>query len=125
MKNTKKYTTCEATASDLNILYSHSALTIEGLIVDEANLDALYCWLVDNGCNPREDIPFYIIYGETMNSRYGLTGDNAYCDDLTIVCVDLHDLLDETPVAARFEIGARWFDDVVDNNRRREEEKVA
>ena len=54
-----------------------------------------------------------------MNKEYELHLNNAYQDDLTIVSVmDI----DSLPIIIqRFTIGARWFDDIVDNNRRREE----
>lgn len=55
-----------------------------------------------------------------MNEFCGLTGNNACPKDFTILVIDPTsiDLLQVT--MARFELGARWFDDVVDNNRRRQ-----
>ena len=44
--------------------------------------------------------------------------------DCTILCIKLDDM--ERPMAVtlpRFAVGGRWFDDVVDNNARREAEK--
>ena len=55
-----------------------------------------------------------------MNEQYGLTGTNAYKDDLPIVSFSLKDF-DARPITfIRFGFGGRWFDDVVDNNARRE-----
>jgi hypothetical protein len=47
-----------------------------------------------------------------------LSGDNAYHNNLNIVSVTN---INPMPIAlARFEVGGRWFDDVVDNNAMRE-----
>ena len=60
-----------------------------------------------------------------MNLAYGLTGDNAYRDDLHIVSVKLSDIENVGAIVIpRFQVGGRWFDDIVANNRRREEEKM-
>ncbi len=71
----------------------------------------------------RED--FYIIEGRTMNREYNLTGTNAYPEkDCTLVCIKLTDLVKPLALTMpRFQVGGRWFDDVVDNNARREAEK--
>ena len=62
---------------------------------------------------------FYTFKGADMNEHYGLTGDNAYNDDLTFLMFPLDGL---APMLAIFRFYAqdRWFDDIVDNNRRRE-----
>ena len=106
--------------SDLKELYDDSALTMEGLNADEDNLKAFADWLEEHGCKMKTD-DFYVIKGALMNRFYHLTGDNAYKDELTIVCIKLSDLSDvHKIVTARFEIGGRWFDDVVENNLARE-----
>jgi hypothetical protein len=53
-----------------------------------------------------------------MNTYYGLKGSNAYPNDLTIVSVT--DINQIKIAWARFGVGGRWFDDIVDNNARRE-----
>lgn len=58
------------------------------------------------------------VSGEMMNRSYGLTGDNAYSNDLNIVLISLNDVEDigKLPMR-RFEMeGLKWFCDVVDNN---------
>lgn len=67
---------------------------------------------------------FYVTSGKDMNEFCGgLTGDNAYPDDLSIVSIKLSDIKDVSKIILRrFEVGGRWFDDIVDNNRRRETE---
>lgn len=102
-------------------LYNNSALTIEGLKADEENLTALLDWIKKHTPLKRERV--YTIEGRVMNREYGLTGDNAYPnEDCTIVCVNLEDMENfGAIVVPRFQIGGRWFNDVVENNRRMEE----
>lgn len=109
------------TEEQLNELYNESALTWEGLSTSEDNLNAVTEWLKDNnaiidGVEPT----FHITKGRLMNEYYGLTGDNAYQNDLNIVSVT--DINQMAIMLERFEVGGRWFDDIVDNNARREEQ---
>ena len=106
---------------ELDYLYGQSALTWEGMSADEENLQAISDWLREHGAAAFNMTPvFHIIAGKLMNEIYGLTGDNAYPDDLTLVSVTG---IDQMKIAIpRFEVGGRWFDDIVDNNARREEE---
>lgn len=53
-----------------------------------------------------------------MNANYGLTKDNAYPSDTTIISVTGINI--DKIVLKRFEVGGRWFDDIVDNNLSRE-----
>ena len=46
-----------------------------------------------------------------MNRCYGLTGTNAYQDDLTFVVIPNY----YNPIV-KLACGARWFDDIVANN---------
>lgn len=75
--------------------------------------------LNENGIGtPTEWISFT---GRDMNEVYGLTGDNAYKDDLHFLAFPL-DGLDVGRLAIfKLVCGDRWFDDIVDNNRRRNE----
>ena len=101
-------------------LYENSAFTIEGLAEDSYN--ALLDWIKEYTDVKHER--FYVIDGYVMNLLYGLTGNNSYQEDVHIVCMMLDDM--ENPMAIaipRFSIGGRWFDDVVDNNLRREKER--
>lgn len=96
-----------------------SALTMEGLI-DEAIPDFLN-WIKKYTPILKEDV--YITKGAIMNKVLNLTGDNAYPDDLTIVSVRLEDMQNSMAVAMpRFAIGARWLDDIINNNLMRERE---
>lgn len=109
--------------TDKNILdefYEKSALTFEGTTIDDENLKWLINWLKEHNCEMiKED--FYVISGKTMNNYYHLTGDNAYPDSLTILVIKLEDLSNPDNIyIPRFEIGGRFFTDIVDNNARRE-----
>jgi hypothetical protein len=104
----------------LDEFYEKWSLTFEGTTTDDENLKWLKKWFEEHNCKMlKED--FYIISGRLMNETYHLTGSNAYQDNLTILVIKLEDL--ETPdniYVPRFEIGGRFFTDVVDNNRNRE-----
>ena len=102
----------------LDRLYNQSALTWEGLTPTEENLKDVIAWLDMHGAIGDKDPIFHIYTGELMNRVYSLTGDNAYPADLTIVSVTE---IDQLRIAIpRFQVGGRWFDDIVDNNARRE-----
>lgn len=106
----------------LDQLYKESALTKEGLNPDYLN--DFKDWIVNTTKANMINERFYIIKGKVMNVEYNLTGNNAYPDDLNIVSVKLSDISDwQKLVMPRFEIKARWFDDIVDNNAMRERNK--
>ena len=64
----------------------------------------------ENGYTKDEMICYWFT-GKFMNESYGLTGSNAYKDDLMFVVIpDLYN-----PIF-KMEVGARWFDDIVANN---------
>ena len=56
-----------------------------------------------------------------MNMEYGLTGDNAYPDDLTFLMFPLTGLNMGRLAIFKILMSDRWFDDIVDNNCRRQE----
>jgi hypothetical protein len=63
---------------------------------------------------------FYTFSGKLMNDMYGLTGKNRYPDNFTFLCFKL-DGLDVGKLAIfKLSFGARWLDDIVDNNLARE-----
>lgn len=109
------------TKSALDALYNQSALTWEGMSSDDENLNAIENWLRDYAAIPDNTEPTaHIIKGEFMNATYGLTGNNAYPDDCTILSVTG---IDQMKIALpRFGVDGRWFDDIVDNNARRKED---
>lgn len=105
----------------LDMLYNDSACTLEGLA--ETSIRDMLEVMHDRGFikDDNLNVDVYSIKGCVMNDMYGLTGDNAYQDDLTIICVPLKFMknISEFAVTMRFEYGYRWFDDIVDNNTRR------
>ena len=106
------------TKEEADKLYENSALTIEGLA--EESYGDLIEWVKRHTAVKAERL--YVIEGFVMNLLYGLTGNNAYPTDAHIVCMMLDDMENASAIfLPRFEIKGRWFDDVVDNNRRREE----
>ena len=107
----------------LDELYNGSAFTMEGLDPADESLAQLLEWI--KGHTAVKNERFYIVSGSLMNMAYGLTGDNAYPEtNCTLVCMKLEDMENSNAITLpRFQIGGRWFDDVVANNARREEEK--
>ncbi|MGN1311313.1 MAG: hypothetical protein ACI4VP_06515 [Clostridia bacterium] len=107
----------------LDELYNSSALTLIGLENSDESINQFIDWIkkYSEVSNP---LNVYIISGSTMNKQYNLTGNNRYNDDLTIVSIKNQDIKQLMRVVIpRFEIGGRWFDDIVNNNAWREEEK--
>ena len=104
----------------LDEFYEKWSLTSEGTTVDEDNLTWLINWFKEHDCNMiKED--FYVIKGKMMNNYYHLTGDNRYQDNLDILVIKLEDLDNPDNIyVPRFELGIRFFTDVVDNNANRE-----
>ena len=106
------------TKRQLDSLYNQSALTLEGLSSDEENLKAVRDWLEEHEAITCIEPDFHIIKGKLMNEVYSLTGNNAYPENCTLVSVTN---IDQAKIIfSRFEVGGRWFDDIVDNNLRRE-----
>lgn len=56
--------------------------------------------------------------GSDMNTKYNLTGDNAYPNDLTFLAFPLDGLEIGKLAIFKIRMRDRWFDDIVDNNRR-------
>ena len=103
-------------------LYEQSSLTFEGTTLDDENLGWLMNWFVENDFLPEgAHLTIFNIKGKTMNDYYELTGRNRYPAKLNIISIPLDQLENIGPLAiARFQLGGRWFDDVVDNNAARE-----
>ena len=108
-----------STKEQLDNLYNQSALTWEGMDTDEGNLNDIKEWLNRHGAILENTEPtFHIITGDLMNVIYGLTGRNAYPDDLNVLSVT--NINQARIIIPRLEVGGRWFDDIVDNNAGRE-----
>ena len=70
-------------------------------------------------------IEWQVFFGREMNEEYGLTGDNRYPDDLTFLAFPLDGLDIKRLAIFKLVAGFHWFDDIVDNDVRREQEKKA
>jgi hypothetical protein len=85
--------------------------------LDLDSLGDVIVWMQKYHVNTDKAV-FHVIEGGVMNTLYGLTGTNAYPTDLNIVSVTG---VEQANLAVpRFQVGGRWFDDIVDNNRRRQ-----
>jgi hypothetical protein len=99
---------------ELDNLYHTACFTWEGMSDHEENLTAIESAIRKSGYKGEECV-FYTYKGKLMNESYELSGDNAYPDDLTFVSIpNFYNLI------FKIEYDARWFDDIVDNNKRRE-----
>lgn len=107
------------TLDQIEALASQSAFTFEGMSTEKENLEAIVNWLKSKeATKENETITFHLIAGKLMNECYSLTGDNAYPGDLTIM--SLTGINTFKLALARFEVGGRWLDDIIDNNLERE-----
>lgn len=95
------------TIGQLKELYDSSAMTWEGLDSNDFGkaLEAVSQQGVDG--------TGYATTGKVMNELTKLTGSNRYPDDLTIFSIK-----DFNGLAISW--GARWMDDIIDNNLNRE-----
>lgn len=99
---------------ELDYLYDYAALTVVG--ISEKSFKDFMDILKENTTVYRERM--FIISGKFMNEEYGLTGRNAYKDNLNIASVSLEDFDEGPMVLKRFNYGWKWFNDIVDNNER-------
>ena len=84
----------------------------------------LDCFKKADVLNDIETFEFYIWKGKLMNQIYMLTCSNAYPEDLTFVSIPLSMFKNIRKLAIlKLQLGARWLDDIVDNNTRRELEE--
>lgn len=114
------YQVVNATSEDMDFFYKDCSMTVEGLYIDEDNLNAYYEEILKH-TQVNEDFKFYVIKGRQMNEKYFLTGLNRYPDDMDIVVCTLKSM--RRPLALAIPMrswGGRWYNDVVINNELRE-----
>ena len=117
----KKTEIINVDSKTLEELVKGSALTFEGLA--ESSFDEFLDWV--DGIAGLKTRRLYVTKGRLANCEWLLTGDNAYRNDLNIVSVKLDDIKDRNKIVmARFQVGARWMDDIHDNNVMRERESA-
>ena len=110
-----KYQLIDANPDDLTYLYNTSAFTIEGLTTDEGSMNQLMEML--DKYDIKENPEIYVVKGSLMNRYYNLIKD-PYKDDLNIVSIPAVQFRNVSKLAIfKMKIGARWFDDIVDNNK--------
>lgn len=114
----KEFEVINATESDIQALEKGSAFTWEGMATSEDNLQSIVDFFKENTPTVKLPIKFYIWSGKTMNDLYSLTKGVAYPDDLSFVSIplDYWPDLGNLPII-KFQVGARWLDDIVDNNK--------
>lgn len=94
----------------LETFFDNSALTFEGLAVDSIP-DALEFFIEEKG---QENAFANIFSGAQFNEVFRLSGRNAYPEDFAIV------VFENTGTVLAISIGARWLNDIVNNNAERE-----
>lgn len=99
----------------LQKFFDESALTFEGLTITDSNSNhELEKALIEYGYD-QDEVICYWFKGSVMNDKFNLTGLNRYPDELTFAVIpDFHNPL------FKLLVGARWFDDIVQNNFYRE-----
>ena len=95
------------TLKDLKELYDCSALTWEGMNENYFENACAKCSMKG------KDGTIYLTSGQKMNELCHLTGNNAYPNNLNIVSIKDYNCL-------AVSVNARWMDDIIDNNARRE-----
>lgn len=114
-----KYSIIRPDVSQLAHLDETEAIVVEGL--EEDSIQAFVNWASDIAGTPVDVVEVYVMKGELLNRAWSLTGTNRYPDDLTIVAVSFDQLYQPGSLAIpRFNVGARWWSDVMENNLRRE-----
>lgn len=100
----------------LQDFFSKSAFTLEGVDISTKELrkEVEKCFRAAG--YDRKNFEAFYFTGSVMNKHYGLTGDNAYPDDLTFVVVP-----EFYSIPAKVALKGRWFDDIVCNNHIRQQ----
>lgn len=96
----------------LTNFFLHSAFTIEGIDIStkEYRKEVEKCFR-EVGYD-KKNFEALWFKGSVMNRVYSLTEQNAYPDDLTFLVVP-----NFYNIKAKLSMGARWFDDIVCNNK--------
>lgn len=94
----------------LETFFNKSALTFEGLTIDSIP-DALEFFIEEKG---QEEAFANIFSGAQFNEVFRLSDRNVYPEDLAII------VFENTGTVLAISVGARWLDDIVNNNAERE-----
>ncbi len=131
-----KYTKIDVAYTDDDIfdtLENDSAFTLIGVLENDINLMINKYLQDDLDDDPedsikvgglKDDIVVYFIRGKDMNKKYHLEGTNAYRDELGFLVVP-REYFNDVGMVDRFRraidpVRLRWFDDLVENHRRKQ-----
>ena len=101
-------------------MYNGSWYTVIGLCKEDHEKYKDYIKKELNEKNIGTPKKFHSFTGKEMNEKYNLTGDNRYQDNLDFIAFSLDGLNISKLAMYKLNSGARWFDDIVENNYRRE-----
>lgn len=97
--------------------YNTSAFTFEGIDLSNKKENEKMEKAFREAGFKEKDFVIFTLTGKVMNRIFSLTEANAYPDDITIAVIpNFYD-----PIF-KLQVGARWFDDIVCNNRIRQNE---
>lgn len=102
-----------------------SAFTWEGMTLDDENISEIAQVFCSQKLvrQDRQEMTGYTWSGAVMNEMYGLTGDNAYPDDLPFLSIDNDSFDGEGNLNVfKMSVGARWLDDIIRNNELNQQE---
>lgn len=118
----KGYTLKMIFGDEIKELANKSAFTWEGVDLSEENLLEIVKLLKEH-TKIKLPVNFFVFDGRTMNKTFGLTEKNAYQDDLHFLSIDLDNWseMGNLPIF-KMQVGAKWLDDIVDNNQVRQDE---
>lgn len=94
--------------------YNNSTFTFEGINLEGKEKDKFkkdFEELARKTGFDKKELIGYRYSGKDMNEVFGLTDSNAYPDDLCFLSIP-----DYYNPIVKLNIGARWFDDIADNN---------
>lgn len=100
----------------------YSRLAIEGVAPVQANYEYLEKWFKEKNALEGE-FQIYLCGGKTMNELCEIKTD-PYPDDLTIMIFENIDI-EKISFLEKRNLGMRWLDDIIDNNRRKENNGMA
>lgn len=100
---------------ELAELKEKTILTLVGMIDSEDNIKSIFEYFDET--TGMKEYRYYLFKGRLMNSYCELKGENKYPNDLNFIGIDIDDMTKPSVIITkRFEIGARWLDDIIDNN---------
>lgn len=106
------FTVENATSEVLNKFYKTDALVLEGLVPEDIGEYAN--WINENAGGLVDGAIFYQTNGRFFDNSLDIP--NIHLSDLTIFVLDFMYIKDISRLAiARFQVGARWLRDIVDN----------